>query len=60
MKITKDQLREWAGWGIEAGEGWACFAGLSVRVLNWATSAKVVANVKPRNLFGGHWVGDDQ
>lgn len=69
MKITRDMLRGWEAcrdsyeWflrrfpaGDAAGEGWACFAGLRVRVAQWSALARVIAKTRPANLHGGHWV----
>lgn len=45
-----------AGWSIEAGEGYGIFAGLHIKVTQWAERAIVTAKNKPDNLISGHWV----
>jgi hypothetical protein len=45
-----------AGWGIEAGSDYGIFAGLRVRMSQWAMYAKVTAKSKPDNLVSGSWV----
>ena len=47
-----------AGGGIEAGGGFGVFAGLQVRIPDWAKYAKVSAKAKPENLISGHWSGE--
>jgi hypothetical protein len=45
-----------ARWGIRTGDGWACFAGLRVRVADWPVYAQVTAKFKPTHLASGCWV----
>jgi hypothetical protein len=44
-----------AGRGINAGEGFCIFAGLSIKLEYWKISAKVIAKEKPINLISGHF-----
>lgn len=44
-----------AGGTIEAGENCGIFAGLKIKINQWADYAKVIAKSKPKNIISGYW-----
>ena len=48
-----------AGGGIKQGKGFGVFAGLDMEIDDWPSQARVIAKVKPDNLFSGHWAGSE-